>query len=88
MDKGMYIETDPTSYSKHVFCFPGSDWLSQLTTADGEQLQFDPSLLEEDNGDNVKEDKRWNGNCLALPMYMKATMPQMIMTIIVQRLLL
>jgi len=26
----------------------GSDWLSQLTTADGEQLQFDPSLLEDD----------------------------------------
>ena len=32
-----------------------SDWLSQLTTADGEQLQFDPSLLEEDNN---KDDKR------------------------------
>jgi len=26
----------------------GPDWLSQLTTADGEVLQFDPSLLEED----------------------------------------
>ena len=30
------------------FLFAGSDWLSQLTTADGEQLQFDPSLLEDD----------------------------------------
>ena len=28
--------------------YAGSDWLSQLTTADGEQLQFDPSLLEDE----------------------------------------
>ena len=36
-----------TPNSQSLPC-PGADWLTGLTGADGEVLQFDPSLLEDE----------------------------------------